>query len=195
MKISVKDQSGRVFNIEIDPTDNIFVLKGKVSRVAGGGNVHQTKIFFNGKELDNFSNMIQNEIKEGAQLTVTLPNTAPQQAPQQTHHQPQQNPFSAFGGFNANAGAKQMNQPNFMSNPNLVSQAVQLKEAFVNDPAKLNSLLEKDPELAQALLSDSIEEAVQVIGVRVGKVNEASKATNGEDEENKGGYGARFRSL
>lgn len=178
MKITVSDQAGRQFPIEIDRTDNIFQLKGKVARVAGGGNVHQMKILFNGKELDNFSNFVQNQIDEGATLTVQFPSTGVQNSAPIQQQQRAADPFAAFGGgARPQQPARAPQQPtrapqqtmgmNFMKNPSLVQHVTQLRDSIVNDSGKLSNLLEKDPELAQALLSDSIEDSVQLVGTRV----------------------------
>lgn len=66
MKIKVQDDSGRVYDLNVDPTDNMFQLKAKVSSQMGGGiSVHALKVAFNGKDLEDFSNFIQNQVKEG----------------------------------------------------------------------------------------------------------------------------------
>lgn len=172
MKITVTDQSGKQFTIDMDPTDNIFQLKGKVARQAGGGNVHQMKIFFNGKELDNFSNFIQNQIKEGDRLNSQIQapvNQSP--APVQQHRA--SDPFAAFGGGNMQQApmqqvpVPQQQRLNFMSNPVFVQQVSQMRENIINNSTKLSSLLEKDPELAQAFLSEELEDSVQFLGMRV----------------------------
>lgn len=65
MKIKIVDQAGNSHEIDIDPTDNIFRLKAKASSKMNGVNVHDLKASFNGKDLEDFSNLIQNQIKEG----------------------------------------------------------------------------------------------------------------------------------
>jgi Ubiquitin family len=178
MKITVSDQTGRQFPIEIDRTDNIFQLKGKVARVSGGGNVHQMKILFNGKELDNFSNFVQNQIDEGATLTVQFPSTGVQNSAPIQQQQRAADPFAAFGGGPRQQqparAPQQATGMNFMKNPALVQHVTQLRDSIVNDSGKLSNLLEKDPELAQALLSDSIEDSVQLVGTRVISLNPGS---------------------
>src|SRR5438105_4161452 len=104
MRVQITDQTGKAYTIDIDPTDNIFQLKGKYTRQAGGGNVHKIKVFFNGKELDNFSNLIQNQIKEGDTLTAQ----AEQAAPPQPKPVPQQN-FFGGGGFQTPQAAAPQN--------------------------------------------------------------------------------------
>lgn len=159
MKIQVADAAGKVYNLEIDPTDTIFMLKGKVSRQAGNPSVHGIKIFWQGKELDHFSNFIQNQIQEGSILQCQLPAAAPQPQPVAS--------ANFFGGNQRPMVQPQLTPQNFANDPNLMQQALQLKEQFVNDSNRLNQLLEQDPELAQALLSDNIQDAMIIIGTRV----------------------------
>lgn len=161
MKLQVADQSGKVYSIDIDPTDNILFLKGKVGRQAGVSKVQEIKILFNGKELDNFSNLIQNQIKEGSVLNAQLPQAVPQ--PQPINQQ------NFFGG-RAPAGPTGQMAPgpqNYANDPGLMQKAMELREYFINDTARLNQLLEQDPELAQALLSDNIQDSMIIIGQRV----------------------------
>lgn len=153
MKIKVVDQTGKTYEIDIDPTDNIFQLKAKVSSKMGGVSVHSLKASFNGKELEDFSNLIQNQIKEGDTVYIKGANPPPQAQPQQ-----QQNPFAAFGG---NAGFQAPAHSNVQAQA--LGEAQKLRDHYAANTSELNMLLERDPELAQAILSDDVNDTVNMI--------------------------------
>lgn len=156
MKIKVADQSGQVYPIDIDPTDNIFQLKAKVSRNMPGTHVHSLKISFNGKDLEDFSNLIQNQVKEGDTLNVRgNVAAAPVQQPQQ---QAQQNPFAAFGG-----GARAQGPAHSNVQAQALGEAQKLRQHYEQNPGELHMLLERDQELAQSILSDDINDTVNMI--------------------------------
>lgn len=149
MKIKVQDDSGRVYDLNVDPTDNMFQLKAKVSSQMGGGiSVHALKVAFNGKDLEDFSNFIQNQVKEGDTMQVK-------------GGRPAQQPAQNIGGQRP----ANNNHSNFQAQA--LGEAQQLRKHYETNTSELNMLLEGDPELAQAILSDDVQDTVNMVVARV----------------------------
>jgi DNA damage-inducible protein 1 len=162
--IRVREASGVEHHVAIDRTDTVMQLKvkiaGKVSQ-----NHKNIKLLFNGTELGDFQNFVQAGIKEGDVVNLVLPHA---NLASQTHGGGVSNPFAAFGAM----GGQQMMQQSHQNRQageyaRLRSQAEALRNEYLNDSNKLAGLLNNDPELAQAICSDSIEDTVNFIAIRV----------------------------
>lgn len=155
--IRVQDPSGRVHQLSIDRTDTVMQLKVKVAGMIGQ-NHKNIKLLFNGTELGDFQNFVQAGVKEGDLLIINSPQTQAQQ--------PVANPFAAFGaGFGAPQMAHQRRATSEYAK--LRAQAESLRNEYLNNPNQLASLLNRDPELAQAVCSDSIEDTIHFIATRI----------------------------
>lgn len=165
MKINLTDESGRSYTIEIDPTDTVMLLKAKTASLMHS-NSNAIKLFFKGTELPNFNNLIQSQVKEGDQVHIIGGLAQMQQAPQQPRHQ-QVQPHNNYQEM-------QIKQA-------LMNEALQLRAFYSNSTSELNMLLERDPLLAQAILSDDINDTVHIIYTRKKKLKEEERRRQLED--------------
>lgn len=164
MKLTFTDQTGKSEVIEVDPVDTIFSIRPKIGSKFKVTHYSGIKLSFNGKELDPSTNFIQNQIKEGAVINIQTP--APAQPPQ-----------GAFGGHQA--GGQMAPQQNMMAQQQraammeqLRAEALKLRDHFQKNAFELENLLEKDPEFAQAILSDNIQDTMNMLAFRRQKAQE-----------------------
>lgn len=160
MRIVVTDQSNGTNHIfDIDPTDTINQLKAKLSSKTGYL-INSFKIHFKGVALDDFSNFRQNQINENDTVTCVGGTKKPQPNQQQpAYGQPAHaNPFGSFPPNQNQQRAAQMGK--------YQQEAVELRKYYETRSSDLNMLLERDPELAQAILSDDIQDTVDMIAHR-----------------------------
>lgn len=156
--------------MEIDRTDTVMQLKVKVANKLKQSHKN-LKLTFNGTELGDFQNFVQAGVKEGDLIVATLPNAAAGGAGMQA------NPFGAFGGMgNPQMMQQQAEQRRAAAQyTQLRSQAESLRAEYLGNPNKLAALLNEDPELAQAVCSDSIDDTINFIATRISASRERKR--------------------
>lgn len=161
IRLVVLDQAtGANHNFDIDATDTIRQLKVKVANRTGLG-VANVTLKYKGKDLDDYTNFRQNAINNGDQLTLIKTGAQPPNRPQQP----------------AGMGSQQMPQYGFnpMQNQQTLEaafrvryqqEAVKLRSHYASNPSELNMLLERDPVLAESILSDDINVTIEMVAQR-----------------------------
>lgn len=142
--LTIVDLQGNVKQLSFDPTNNLVQLRASIS--ATFKIQHNTfDVVFNGKVLtDDFLNLIQLKIGSGDLLSLS-PRMGSQTHPVQPQRQ-------------SNFGSDMVNQQAY-----LMQEAQALRNKFLSNEAELNMLLERDPQMAEAILSEDIQETVAFI--------------------------------
>lgn len=153
--ITIVTPTGQISNIQFDPTNNLHQLR---NAVAGQLKINKDSftMLHNGKALtQNFMNMIQLKIANGDIVQVqqkVAPNIA---SSMQQAFQPQSR---------------------------LRQEAEVLRSKYLNNQAELNMLLERDPEMAEAVLSEDVQDTVNFIVQRKRKI-QADKMKKMQEEQ------------
>lgn len=189
MKIKVTDEANQTYEFDIDKTDNFFMLKSKLAVKMGGVGVNSLKLYFNGQELQDFNNFVQSKVEEGSTLQVK--GGAKPARPQQQAQSQGANPFAAFNQNPALGGG---GQNNAYLRTAAVQEANKLRAHFAANSSELNMLLEQDPELAQAILSDDPNATVEFLLERVDFIDLGQDQKTSSVSNDAGRNGSRCRS-
>lgn len=161
IRVIVLDQAtGANHNFDIDATDTIRQLKVKVANRIGLG-VANVTLKYKGKDLDDSTNFRQNAINNGDQLTLVKSGAQPPNRPQQPAGMGfQQTPQYGFNPMQNQQTLEAAFRVRYQQ------EAVKLRTQYASNPSELNMLLERDPVLAESILSDDINVTIEMVAQR-----------------------------
>ena len=173
IQITLVTPNGDITNLTFDKTNTIGQLYANVARKLNLRN-NSFIIIFNTNPLKNqFQNLVQAGIKNGDIIQIQALGGG---QPQQNQQQP--NFAAAF-----NSGAGRNNGGGVNNNAlRLRQEAEGLRTRYLNNQSELNMLLERDPEMAQAILSDDIQDTMNFIVERKQKIQRQKMRKIQEDQ-------------
>lgn len=158
MLITVTTTSEQFFNFEVSSDTELAALKSLCSAESGLP-INQISISFNGKPLkDDKKNLGAYKIHNGDMLLMEIlskPTTPAANRP----------PFIDFGSMMLPTPSSSSSLPSLPEppNPSDLEDPVALRRILLNSPHDLALLKERNPPLAEALLSGNIEKFTQVL--------------------------------